>query len=73
MMNRAEARRRARYITAYLVETSIDAGMNLHDRTEHGTDAGAAQLEDALRAVADMIRRPLPPGYDPGIGSVPLL
>jgi hypothetical protein len=68
-MNKTEIRRRARYMAAEMIASDVEAGMDVASYTEDGSDEETEVLTAALLRVADMIRRPLPPGYqiDPGI------
>jgi hypothetical protein len=62
-MSQAEIRRRARYMAAEMLTSDVEAGMDIASYTEDGSEEETAALTEALLRVADMIRRPLPPGY----------
>lgn len=58
-----EAKRRAKFMAAELIDGSIDAGLDVASYTETDSDEEADLLERELRAVADSIRKGLPSGY----------
>jgi hypothetical protein len=62
-MGRREARRRAWYIAAELIEGDIEAGLDLASYTGDGSGAQARLLEAELRAIASRLRRRLPAGW----------
>jgi hypothetical protein len=66
-MNATERGRRARFLAAELIISSVEAGMDVASYTETGSDAETQALADAILAVADRVRRPLPEGYSVGL------
>lgn len=65
-MNAAERRRRARFIAAELIISSVEAGMDVASYTETGSDAETQALTTAILGIADQVRAWLPEGYTIG-------
>lgn len=62
-MNAVERRRRARFLAAELIISSVEAGMDVASYTETSSDDETQALSDAILAVAYQVRRSLPEGY----------
>lgn len=64
-MDKPEAKRRARWAAAGVVESALANGWELEYLTDNGSDRELELINTALNDVCRMLRRGLPEDYEP--------
>ncbi|MEV0830854.1 hypothetical protein [Nonomuraea rubra] len=64
-MNKRDAKRRARWAAAAVINGAIASGWDIHALTDDASDEQHDVIVAALREVIREIERPLPKGYAP--------